>query len=189
MPVCFLAGFGIVSALAGADDEPEPQAATLAPATPQAAPSTVEDAGVPTSTAAVTAPTETQTQTATMPTTKTETAPPPARPGAIQIDYGRWEGMFRLTDASLVPSLQASTVGGEFNYLGGAGCPIRNVVVEGRFYDRDRIPVGLAGWESSWVTGDAGLEQGKPVPFGAYGSVLHLATSAELEVVRVVCAR
>ena len=189
VPVCFLAGFGIVSAFAGGDDEPEPQAATVAPAAAQPASSTAEDTGLPTSTAAVTAPTETQAPTATMSTTETEAARPPARPGAVQIDYGRWEGMFKLTDASLVPSLQASTVGGQFTYLGGAGCPIRNVVVEGRFYDRDRIPVGLAGWESSRVTGNAGLEQGKPVPFGAYGSVLHLATSAELEVVRLVCAR
>lgn len=111
---------------------------------------------------------------------------PPADPGAIEIDYGRWQGMFELTDATLVPSLQASTVGGQFTYRGGAGCPVRTVVVDGRFYDREDIPVGLARWESSWVTGEAGLERGKPVPFGAYGSVLHLATSAELEVVRVV---
>jgi hypothetical protein len=186
--VCFLAGFGIVSALAGGD-EPQPQAATAVPSTAPGSPSTAEDAPPPSTTAATTAPAETQTPTTTVPPDETDTARPPSEPGAVEIDYGRWEGMFELTDVSLVPSLQASTVGGQFTYLGGVGCPVRNVVVEGRFYDRDQIPVGVASWESSRVTAGAGLKQGKPVPFGAYGSVLHLATSAELEVVKVVCAR
>lgn len=192
MPVCFLAGFGIVSALAG-DDEPEPQAATAAPST---APATAGTVPFPPSATATTAPTPTtapmETQappaTTTMPPGATDTERPPARPGAIEIDYGRWEGMFRLTDTSLVPSLQTATVGGQLTYLGGAGCPVIDVVVEGRFYDREEVPVGLANWESSWVTGANGLAEDRPVPFGAYGSVIHLATSAELEVVKVICA-
>jgi hypothetical protein len=144
----------------------------------------------PTTTApTTTAPAESPATTATVTPTETETGRRPARPGASRIDYGRWQGMFRLPNASLVPSLQAATVGGQLTYLGGAGCPVRNVVVEGRFYDREDVPVGLANWESSWVTGDEGLAEDQAVPFGAYGSVLHLATSAELEVVQVVCER
>jgi hypothetical protein len=188
-PVCFLVGFGVVWALAGGDD-PESQAATAAQSTASPA-STAADAPVePTTTAPVTtAPATAPPPTATMPPGQTETGRRPAPPGAIRVDYGRWEGMFRLTDTSLVPSLQAATVGGQFTYLGGAGCPVRNVVVEGRFYDREDVPVGLANWESSWVTGEDGLAEDRPVPFGAYGSVLHLATAAELEVVQVVCSR
>ena len=93
--------------------------------------------------------------------------------------------MFKLTDASLVPSLQASTSAGSSPTSAARAARVRDVVVEGRFYDRDQIPVGLAGWESSRVTGDAGLEEAEPIPFGAYGSVVHLATSAELEVGRL----
>ena len=161
---------------------------TVAPAiVPTTTPSTTEVASPPTTTTAATAPTDTQPPAQTTMPAATETGRPAARSGAIKIEYGRWKGMFELTDASLVPSLQASTVGGAFTYLGGAGCPVRNVVVEGRFYDREHVPVGLANWESSWVTGVNYLAEDRPVQFGAYGNVIHLATSAELQLVRVVC--
>jgi hypothetical protein len=198
VPLFFLAGFGIVSALAGGDD-PETQRVTAAPSTRATATGTAEDAeeAPPPATTDIdaSAPVDTEAPTTTTTTTTTTTPPaetgedgPPANPGAIEIDYGRWQGMFEVADARIVPSLQTSTAGGEFTYLGGVRCPIRNVVVEGRFYDRERVSVGLALWESTWVTGESGLEERRPVPFGAYGSVLHRATSGELQVVRVVCA-
>jgi hypothetical protein len=141
-------------------------------------------------------PTVETAETATAETRAAATTTAPAQTGgngpaadseAIEIDYGRWRGVFEVTGATLAPSLQSSTVDGQLTYLGGANCPVRNVVVEGRFYDRERIPVGLASWESAWVTGEAGLERGRAVPFGAYGSVLHRVASAEVRIVRVVC--
>lgn len=165
---------------------------TAAPSTRTTATGTAEDAeeAPPRATTDIdaSAPVDTEAPTTTTPPAETGEDGPPADPGAIEIDYGRWQGMLEIADARIVPSLQTSTVGGEFTYLGGVRCPIRNVVVEGRFYDRERVPVGLARWESTRVTGEAGLEEGRRVPFGAHGSVVHRATSAELEVVRVVCA-
>jgi hypothetical protein len=188
VPLVFLAGFGIVHALAGGgEDAPEARVATQPPTTVAAVPGTEPEAGsepaLPTTAPATTAPPPT-----VAPPTTTAPAESP-REGRIEIDYGRWQGMFVVTGATLVPSLQGSTVGGQFTYRGGATCPIGNVVVEGRFYDREEVPIGVAHWESSWVTGDGGLEEGRPVSFGAYGNVFRLATAAELEVVRVVCAR
>lgn len=191
MPVFFAAGFGIVTALEGGDGAAETRAASAARTTVAAAASTTADTVAPPAPPTTAADQATTVDTQALVTTapaETDEQRPPADPGAIEIDYGRWQGMFRLTDAKLVPTLQASTVGGQFTYLGGAGCAVRNVVVDGRFYDREDVPVGLARWESRWVTGEAGLARRKPVPFGAYGSVLHLATSAELELVRVVCS-
>jgi hypothetical protein len=184
-------GFGLVSALAD-DGEPEaqvaPAASTAAAATSSTAAGTVSTAPSPTVKTAATTTAATGADPTTTAPVPTGEDGPPANSEAIEIDYGRWRGVFEVTGARLVPSLQTSTVGGQFAYLGGADCPVRNVVVEGRFYDREQIPVGLAHWESTWVTGEAGLERGRPVPFGAYGSVLHRATSAELRIVKVACA-
>jgi hypothetical protein len=191
VPVFFVAGFGLVSALAD-DGEPEAQVAPAASTAVAAASSTTAGTGStapsPTVETAGTTTAETGAESTTTAPAQTGQEGPRANSEAIEIDYGRWAGVFEVTGATLVPSLQTSTVGGQFTYLGGANCPVRNVVVEGRFYDEEQVPVGLANWESAWVTGEGGLERGRPVPFGAHGSVLHLATSAELRIVRVVCA-
>jgi hypothetical protein len=167
------------------------QVAPAAPTTAAVAPSTAAGTGStapsPTVEAAETTTAETGAEAATTAPAQAGENGPSLNSEAIEIDYGRWRGVFEVTGATLVPSLQTSTVGGQFTYLGGANCPVRNVVIEGRFYDEEQVPVGLASWESAWVTGEGGLERGRPVPFGAYGSVLHRAASAEVRIVRVVC--
>jgi hypothetical protein len=182
-----VAGFGLVSALAGGDEPEAEVAPTTAAVAPGTAAGTESTAPSPTAETAETATAERRAAAATTAPAQTGENGPSPNAEAIEIDYGRWRGVFEVTGATLAPSLQSSTVDGQLTYLGGANCPVRNVVVEGRFYDRERIPVGLASWESAWVTGEAGLERGRAVPFGAYGSVLHRVASAEVRIVRVVC--
>ena len=161
---------------------------TVAPAiVPTTTPSTTEVASPPTTTAAATAPADTQPPAQTTMPAATETGRPAARSGAIKIEYGRWKGMFELTDASLVPSLQASTVGGRSPIWAARAAPFGTSSSRVASTIAEHVPVGLANWESSWVTGVNYLAEDRPVQFGAYGNVIHLATSAELQLVRVVC--
>lgn len=200
VPVFFLAGFGVVSALARGSEAREPTAAQ-APTTPPGSTSTSAPQTTDGSTAVADetttegATTSEQTTTGRAPATTGgdealdddggSSAPPP---GTVAIDYGRWRGVFRIAGAKMVRSFGASTVTGEFRYHGGAGCPVKRVRVDGRFYDLEGLPVGRALWETSWATGAARIEPGARLLLEAYGMVMGRAVSARMSIAAVVCA-
>jgi hypothetical protein len=82
-------------------------------------------------------------------------AAPAPPPGTIEVDYGRWEGMFEVSAAEIVPDFGIATVTGELRYLGGADCPQVGVLeLRGRFYGESGRSVGKGLWESVWATGE-----------------------------------
>ena len=99
VPAFFLAGFGIVSALAGGSDDSEPAGAQRQ-TTDGAAGEGITMIGSTTDAATTSAQTTSSAPTTTSPTTTSNNGDngsgrPPAPPrGTIAIDYGRWEGMF-----------------------------------------------------------------------------------------------
>lgn len=113
--------------------------------------------------------------------------PPAPPPGTVAVDYGPWEGIFRVAEARVVRTYGASTITGRFGYAGGAGCPVKDVVMTGYFYDRDGGPVGEALWRSSW-SGATRVTPARELPLEAYGMVAGHAASARLLIAKVVCA-
>lgn len=199
VPVFFLAGFGVVSALARGSEAREPTAAQ-APATPpgstsSSAPQTTDGSTAVADETTEGATTSEQTTTGRAPATTGDDqdldddggSSAPA-PGTVAIDYGRWRGVFRIAGAKMVRSFGASAVTGEFRYHGGAGCLVKRVRVDGRFYDLEGLPVGRALWETSWAAGAARIEPGARLPLEAYGMVLGRAASARISIAAVVCA-
>jgi hypothetical protein len=197
VPAFFLAGFGIVSALAGGSDDPSPAAAQE-----QAAGG---GGGVNGTTSGSTEPVTTTTgpapSTSSVPTATTTTGPnvegngngagrrPPAPPrGTIEIDYGEWEGMFEIDAPSIVPDFGMASVTGELRYFGGVECQIHRIVVRGWFYSHNGQFVGTALWESAYATGQGGEVTGREgLPFEAYGNVSEAPESAALRFVKVEC--
>lgn len=201
VPAFFLAGFGLVTALAGSDD--------AAPAAAGAEPNGTGGSDAPTatgaSTAADTAATTGQNGGAEAATTSTTggegsatTTPdadgngnraPAPPPGTIDVDYGRWEGLFELSDMEIVPEFGLATVTGEFRYLGGGECSqLGAVVLRGQFYSPSGQPIGKGLWESIWVTGDgAEVPQREPLYLEFYGAVPEAAESARIRFTRVDC--
>ena len=201
VPAFFLAGFGIVAALAGGSDDP--------PAAAQEQTTTAGGAGEGVTTTGSTAQAGT---TATAPTTSSvitsTTGPtttgsngdnnnggangggrPPAPPrGTIAIDYGRWEGMFEIAEPEIVPDFGLASVNGELRYFGGVECQIHRIVVRGWFYSPSGQFIGTALWESAYATGEGGEVTGREgLPFEAYGSVSEFPESAALRFAKVEC--
>jgi hypothetical protein len=195
VPAFFLAGFGIVSAVAGGSDDAAPAAAEdqttgaagdgtatsgsteSAPTTSAAAPTT-SSAG--TNTTAGAAPPATGSDGGGRPT-----APPP---GTIAVDYGQWDGMFEIASPEIVPDFGMASVLGELRYFGGVDCTIHRIVVRGWFYSGNGQFVGTALWESAYSTGEGGEVTGREgLPFEAYGTVSELPESAALRFVKVEC--
>jgi hypothetical protein len=197
VPAFFLAGFGIVSALADDSDAPSPAAAQEHAA--GAAGGTT--AGSTESVATTTAPLPSTTSTATPTTEPTTTSSngggngsgagtrPPAPPhGSIQIDYGQWDGVFEIANPEIVPDFGLASVTGELRYFGGVDCQIHRIVVRGWFYNAKGHFVGPALWESAYATGEGGEVTGREgLPFEAHGSVSELPESAVLRFVKVEC--
>lgn len=201
VPAFFLAGFGIVSALAGgSDDDPAPAAVqeqTTAGGKGEGV--TIADTTTDGS-ATATAPT-TSAVTSTGPTTTGSTGDnnnnnggngggrPPAPPrGTIAIDYGPWEGMFEIASPEIVPDFAMASVNGELRYFGGIDCQIHRMVVRGWFYSASGQFIGTALWESAYATGDGGEVTGREgLPFEAYGNVSELPESAALRFAKVEC--
>jgi hypothetical protein len=193
VPAFFLAGFGIVSALADGSDDPSPAAQEQA----------VGGGGGVTGTTSGTEPVPTTTalapSTSSVPTTTTGSnvdgngngagRRPPAPPrGTIEIDYGQWEGMFEIDAPSIVPNFGTASVTGELRYFGGVGCQIHRIVVRGWFYSHSGQFIGPALWESAYATGPGGEVTGREgLPFEAYGTVSELPESAALRFVKVEC--
>lgn len=201
VPAFFLAGFGIVSALAGgSDDDPAP-AAVQEQTTAGGEGEAVSIAGTTTDgSATATAPT-TSAVTSTGPTTTGSNGDnnnnnggngggrPPAPPrGTIAIDYGPWEGMFEIASPEIVPDFAMASVNGELRYFGGIDCQIHRMVVRGWFYSASGQFIGTALWESAYATGDGGEVTGREgLPFEAYGNVSELPESAALRFAKVEC--
>jgi hypothetical protein len=200
VPAFFLAGFGIVSALAGGSDDPSPAAAQeqgTGAAGEAGDATTGSTESVPTTTAAE--PSTTPVTSTTGPTTTGSnsggngngagTRPPAPPPGTIQIDYGQWDGVFEIADPTIVPDFGMAYVTGELRYFGGVQCgQVRRVVVRGWFYSGSGQFVGPALWESEYATGPGGEVSGREgLPFEAYGNVSELPESAALRFVKVEC--
>lgn len=201
VPAFFLAGFGIVSALAGgSDDDPAP-AAVQEQTTAGGEGEGVTVGGTTTDgSATATAPTTSSASTSTTgPTTTgsngdnnvgaTGGGRPPAPPrGTIAIDYGPWEGMFEIASPEIVPDFGMASVNGELRYLGGVDCQIHRMVVRGWFYSASGQFIGTALWESAYATGPGGEVTGREgLPFEAYGNVSELPESAALRFAKVEC--
>lgn len=202
VPAFFLAGFGIVSALAGGSDDPEPGAA------PGSASGTSD--GPPVVTVyQETQPTETAPGDGAGATTTTgggggtptggngngngnrnggDGAPPAPPPGVIDVDYGRWDGIFELANPTIVPDFGVASVVGEFHYRGGVDCPVGKVRVRAWFYDERGNVIGRTVWESVQSTGDGAEVTGRePLPFEAYGPASESPASAALRFTAVEC--
>jgi len=188
VPAFFLAGFVIVSALAGGSDDSDatavegsttssagPATVTLGEGTAPTAPS--GGAGSPTTPGDGTAPRN-----------GGGGAPGGLAPGAIEVDYGQWEGIFELGNPSIVPDFGIASVVGELRYLGGVDCPVGLVRVRAWFYDDGGSLVGETVWESVQSTGDGGEVTGRePLPFEAVGQISELPVSAALRFTSVEC--
>ena len=203
VPAFFLAGFGIVSALAGGSDDPAPAAAqeqTTAAGAGEGISivgSTTDDAvaGADPTTSSV------ATTTDAAPPTTTDSnggnnnggentgGRPPAPPrGTIAIEYGQWDGMFEIDSPEIVPDFGLASVNGQLRYFGGVDCQIHRVVVRGWFYNGSGQFVGTALWESAMATGEGGEVTGREgLPFEAYGNVSELPESAALRFLKVEC--
>ncbi|HWM13562.1 MAG TPA: hypothetical protein VNO56_03705 [Gaiellaceae bacterium] len=197
-PAFFLAGFGLVTALAGSDDAAPAAAGAGADGTggneaPAAsAPGGSTATAVPTATGqtgAAAAGTTTTTSTTTSDGDGSGRGAPAPPPGTIEVDYGRWEGLFELSDMEIVPEFGIATVTGEFRYLGGGECSQLGVVeLRGQFYSPSGQPIGKGLWESIWVTGDgAEVPQREPLYLEFYGAVSEAAESARIRFARVNC--
>jgi hypothetical protein len=198
VPAFFLAGFGIVSALAGGShDDPAP-AAVQEQTTAGGEGVTIADTTTD-GRATATDPT-TSAVTSTGPTTTGSNGDndnnggngggrPPAPPrGTIAIDYGPWEGMFEIASPEIVPDFAMASVNGELRYFGGIDCQIHRMVVRGWFYSASGQFIGTALWESAYATGDGGEVTGREgLPFEAYGNVSELPESAALRFAKVEC--
>jgi hypothetical protein len=205
VPACFLASFGLVTALAGGDQEAVPVAADArtessgaspAPAVPEVSQTTTPEGAPGTDTATTGAEGQTTDTTGGDGTTivgadgnGTGNGAPAPPPGTIAVDYGRWKGMFEISGTEIVPDFGLATVTGEFRYLGGATCSQVGVVeLRGRFYSPAGRPIGSGLWESIWVTGNgAEVPQREPLYLEFYGSVTEEAGSARIRFTRVDC--
>jgi hypothetical protein len=202
VPAVFLAGFGIVSALADDADDAAPATAAAADEPGAPGPSTV----TPTAEASPGATTE-----AAEPATTAETggaarattdgsgagggggggggggAPPSPPAGEIAVDYGPWEGVFTLENLELQPAGDETVAFGELHYLGGLDCPVGLVRVKTWLYAGGGI-VGQTQWESVESTGEGGEVTGRePLPFEARAAVERSADAAALRFTAAEC--
>jgi len=204
VPAFFLAGFGIMSALAGGSDEAPPNGAPGSTGAAAANPpiETVFEETVPTAPGDGNGNGETAGATTTASgsggggTTTSGNgdgdgnggAPPAPPPGTIDVDYGRWDGVFELANPTIVPDFGVATVSGEFHYRGGVECPVGLVRVRTWFYSERGQVVGRTVWESTQSTGDGAEVTGRePLPFEAYGQISEGPSSAALRFTAVEC--
>ncbi len=203
VPAFFLAGFGIVTALAGGSEGPVTGAAPGSTAGPAAGPATVtiiQGTGSTETSSAHGSATSTRSEhgggednggTATGgggEGEETGDAPPAPRPGVIDVDYGRWDGIFELASPEIVPDFGIASVFGELRYRGGVDCPVGLVRVRAWFYNERGHLVGATVWESVQSTGEGAEVTGRePLPFEAYGQASEAPMSAALRFTAVEC--
>jgi hypothetical protein len=203
VPAFFLAGFGIVTALAGGSDDPSPSAAPASTGGGADAPpvETVLQESVPTENgdggAQTTGPTTTEGAAGGATTTTSGngdgnggggSAPPAPPPGRIQVDYGSWDGVFELANPTIVPDFGTASVVGELSYRGGVDCPVGLVRVRMWLYSERGQVVGKTVWLSTQSTGDGAEVTGRePLPFEAYANIAEVPASAYLRFTAVEC--
>jgi hypothetical protein len=204
VPAFFLAGFGIVSALAGGSDaDSGPEAAQ--PSTPGATgPEVVTVVGETDSTGTSTEAVPTSGDGGSGGGGATTTTSgrsgsgggggagggvPQARPpGVIEIDYGRWGGIFELDNPGIQPDFAQATLVGELQYRGGVDCPVGLVRIKAWLFGDGGLHVGTTEWESTQSTGDGAEVTGRePVPFEAISMIDQAAVSAVLRFTAVEC--
>jgi len=134
VPAFFLAGFGIVSALAGSSDDSEQSSAQSSAGDEAAGPATVTlleetGAGRTSSDPGATA-TGDESGSGDGATTGGgdggggSGAPPAPPPGIVDVDYGPWDGVFELEATQIVGESGVVSVTGELGYLGGVDCAV-----------------------------------------------------------------
>lgn len=199
VPAFFLAGFGIVAALAGRSDEPGPEAAASSSGDDTTGPAIVTVIGGAGSTetsagpgAAISTGAGGGAGAGGTPTNGDANggggAPPAPPPGVIDVDYGSWDGVFELESPEIVPDFAAASVIGGLSYLGGIDCAVGLVRVRTWFYSERGEMIGVTVWESVQSTGDGGEVTGRePVPFEAQGQVSEAPASAALRFTAVEC--
>jgi hypothetical protein len=96
-----------------------------------------------TETASETSPAETVT------VTRRVVKPPPS--SGVKVDYGEWEGLFKIHGARVVSSYGSPSVLGQFEYLGGGDCDLDYVEVSGTFFDSKGKIVSTGLWNSDTV--------------------------------------
>ena len=188
VPAFFLAGFGIVSALADGSGDPDAtgvQGSTTSTADPAT--------GTPGGETAPAAPTSgagsaTAPGSGTAPRKGGGAVPPGPAPGAIEVDYGPGEGIFELGNPSIAPDFGIASVVGELRYLGGVDCPVGLVRVRAWFFGDGGALVGETVWKSVQSTGEGGEVMGRePLPFEAVGQISEPPASAALRFFAVEC--
>ena len=202
VPAFFLAGFGIVSALADGSGDPE---LGVAPA------STTEGTGTEIVTIQGGTDPDALTETGAGTPATTEGgggggggttagggggggggggsgAPPAPPPGVIDVDYGQWDGMFELQNPAIQPDFGQATVVGELRYFGGLDCAVGTVRVRVWFYSGSGRRVGTGMWDSGVSTGDGGEVTGRePLPFEAYATISEGPESAAIRFTAAEC--
>jgi hypothetical protein len=188
-PAFFLAGFGIVSTLV---DSPDSE-----PSVPPG--STIDVGGGANGTEGGRTAPSTSANGATAQTVPTVDlglaegggdgeALQASAPGAIEIDYCAWAGIFELENPQIVLDLGIASVVGELKYLGGVECQIGRVRVRAWFFDASGLVVGRTIWESVQLTGAGGEVTGRePLPFEAVGQISDAPDSASVRFSAVEC--
>jgi hypothetical protein len=203
VPAFFLAGFGIVSALAGGSDDSATGASVGSRAGEGHGPATVTviHGSDPTETSsAAGSPTSTDgegggeaegggaTTDGDGEDDDNGSSPPAPASGVVDVDYGRWEGIFELQNPEIVPDFGIASVVGELRYLGGVDCPVGLVRVRAWFYSEGGDLIGKTVWESMQSTGEGAEVTGRePLPFEAYGQTSEAPASAALHFTAVGC--
>jgi hypothetical protein len=192
VPAFFLAGFGIVSALADGSDDPGPaggSGGSTAAAGAQAIVTVIGEAG--------------EATTAARDGGEDGSpadggggsgggggggAPPAPPPGVVGVDYGRWEGVFELASPGILRGGGFASVTGELSYLGGVDCPVGLVRARTWLYDDRGRVVGETLWLSTDSTGEGAEVTGRePLPFDARAQVSQDASSAVVRFGVVQC--
>jgi hypothetical protein len=199
VPAFFLAGFGIVAALAGGSDGGSAPDAGQA-STPDAGETVVvtvvdgtdthgtsAEAGLTTTAGSGTGAGGAATTTAGGDGGGDGGVPPAPPPGVIKVEYGSWDGMFELESPEIIPDFAQATVSGGLRYYGGMACPVGLVRVKVWLFGGGR-QVGTTVWESTQSTGDGAEVSGRePVVFEAISTIDQEAVSAVVRFVAVEC--
>lgn len=195
VPAFFLTGFAVVSALADDSNDPAPALAepasgeeTAAGERSTAAVTTVAPAGIEATTGvASTAPDAVDAEGGGGEAGRADW-PASLPAGTIEVDYGRWSGLFELEAPEIILEIGLATVTGQLRYLGGADCQLGRVEIRGRFYDGAGDQIGAGAWDSTWVTGEGGeFPHREPLYLEFYGEVGEAAEAAYLRLVNVEC--
>ena len=137
---------------------------------------TVREANTISETTTVEADPATVTETVTK--VKRVVKPPPS--SGVKVDYGEWEGLFKIHGARVKSSFGTPSVIGQFEYLGGGDCDLGYVEVSGTFFNRSGKIVGTGLWNTETAPKGARL----PMEVLGEGSG---ATRAEIVVTSASC--